>query len=201
MACMSLAETINQLLLEEFPNSQIDIRSPQPSECHFSINIHSPHFLGMNKLNQQRAVMKVLSPLINRGALHAVRVNTFSPASEDKEGASSPDNHNYPYITELLQKYPALLFIKGSSSSPRCGFSRRALDTLLPILTHAFLQTIDVLKPYTGGQDIRQDLKIFSKWPTFPQLYLQGKFIGGADLIEEHATSGTLKQLLHPIIR
>ena len=93
-------------------------------------------------------------------------------------------------IAEIVAKSDVLLFMKGSPLFPQCGFSSRAVA----ILNHlgADFESVDVLQ----DQGIRQGIKAFSDWPTIPQLYVKGEFIGGSDIMMEMYVSGELAQLL-----
>ena len=93
-------------------------------------------------------------------------------------------------IGELVGQNEIVLFMKGSPLFPQCGFSSRAIA----ILDHLDVkyETVDVLQ----DQDIRQGIKEFSDWPTMPQLYVKGEFVGGSDIMMEMFESGELKQLV-----
>ena len=93
-------------------------------------------------------------------------------------------------IAELVGKSDVLLFMKGSPLVPQCGFSSRAVA----ILNHlgAEFDSVDVLQ----DQGVRQGIKQFSDWPTIPQLYVKGEFIGGSDIMMEMYESGELATLL-----
>ena len=93
-------------------------------------------------------------------------------------------------IAELVQGSDVLLFMKGSPLFPQCGFSSRAVA----ILQHlgAEFDSVDVLQ----DQEVRQGIKAFSDWPTIPQLYVKGEFVGGSDIMMEMYESGELAQLL-----
>ena len=93
-------------------------------------------------------------------------------------------------IGELVGQNDILLFMKGSPLFPQCGFSSRAIA----ILDHLEVkyETVDVLQ----DQDIRQGIKQYSDWPTVPQLYVKGEFVGGSDIMMEMFESGELKQLV-----
>jgi monothiol glutaredoxin len=92
-------------------------------------------------------------------------------------------------IAEIVAKSDVLLFMKGSPLFPQCGFSSRAVA----ILNHlgAEFESVDVLQ----DQGVRQGIKAFSDWPTIPQLYVKGEFIGGSDIMMEMYESGELAQL------
>ncbi len=93
-------------------------------------------------------------------------------------------------IEQLVTGNEVVLFMKGTALFPQCGFSSRAIA----ILDHLGVsyETIDVLQ----DQDIRDGIKAYSDWPTVPQLYVKGEFVGGSDIMMEMFESGELKQLV-----
>jgi len=93
-------------------------------------------------------------------------------------------------IDEIVQKNDVVLFMKGTALFPQCGFSSRAIA----ILDHLNVQfeTVDVLQ----DPEIRQGIKAYSDWPTIPQLYVKGEFVGGSDIMMEMFEAGELQQLL-----
>ncbi len=93
-------------------------------------------------------------------------------------------------IDALVVKSDVVLFMKGSALFPQCGFSSRAIA----ILDHLGVpyETVDVL----ADQDIRNGIKDYSDWPTIPQLYVKGEFVGGSDIMMEMFESGELKTLV-----
>ena len=93
-------------------------------------------------------------------------------------------------IAEIVNSNEVLLFMKGSPLFPQCGFSSRAIA----ILEHLGVEygSVDVLQ----DQGIRQGIKQFSDWPTIPQLYVKGEFVGGSDIMMEMYESGELAELL-----
>ena len=96
-------------------------------------------------------------------------------------------------IRDLVQSHDVLLFMKGSASFPMCGFSGRAVQILKACgVEPQNLATVNVLE----DEAIRQGIKEFSQWPTIPQLYVKGEFIGGSDIMMELYESGELQQLL-----
>ena len=97
-----------------------------------------------------------------------------------------------PSIPDLIAQSPVVLFIKGSAQHPQCGFSR-VVVRILNYLKVPFV-SFDVLQ----DPDLRENLKIFSQWPTFPQLYVQGELIGGCDIVQEMFNNGDLLALLQP---
>ncbi|MCA9774549.1 MAG: Grx4 family monothiol glutaredoxin [Myxococcales bacterium] len=94
-------------------------------------------------------------------------------------------------IQQLIQGSPVVLFMKGNRTFPMCGFSAKVCELLDS--AGAKYETVDVL----SDPAIRQGIKEFSNWPTIPQLYVGGKFIGGCDIVTELAERGELKETVH----
>ena len=96
-------------------------------------------------------------------------------------------------IDQLVKSNDIVLFMKGSASFPMCGFSGRAIQILKACGVDAkTLKTVNVLE----DDGIRAGIKEYSNWPTIPQLYVKGEFIGGSDIMMEMYESGELKKLL-----
>jgi monothiol glutaredoxin len=93
-------------------------------------------------------------------------------------------------IDQIVRDNDVVLFMKGTELFPQCGFSSRAV-AILEHLDVPF-KTVDVLQ----DPDIRQGVKDYSDWPTIPQLYVKGEFVGGSDIMMEMFESGELKQLV-----
>ena len=93
-------------------------------------------------------------------------------------------------IADTVSKSDVVLFMKGTALFPQCGFSSRAV-AILDHLGVAF-ETVDVLQ----DPEIRQGIKDYSDWPTVPQLYVKGEFVGGSDIMMEMFESGELKELV-----
>jgi monothiol glutaredoxin len=93
-------------------------------------------------------------------------------------------------IDQLVKANDVVLFMKGTALFPQCGFSSRAIAILDRL--GATYETVDVLQ----DQEIRQGIKEYSDWPTIPQLYVHGEFVGGSDIMMEMFESGELGQLV-----
>ena len=93
-------------------------------------------------------------------------------------------------IKDIIEKNDVCLFMKGTPDSPQCGFSM-AVSNVLKHLNVNF-KGINVLE----NQSLRQGIKDYSDWPTIPQLYIKGEFIGGCDIVKEMFEKGELKNLL-----
>jgi monothiol glutaredoxin len=99
-------------------------------------------------------------------------------------------NPVHDFIAKAVADNPVVLFMKGVPEQPRCGFSA----VVVQILDHlgADFVGVDVLQ----NEQLREGVKSFSDWPTIPQLYVKGEFVGGADIVREMFQSGELKTLL-----
>ena len=94
------------------------------------------------------------------------------------------------FIAQSVEQNPVVLFMKGTPDAPRCGFS----STVVQILDHLGVDFVgvDVLQ----DEALRDGIKTFSDWPTIPQLYVRGEFIGGCDILREMFQAGELAQLM-----
>jgi monothiol glutaredoxin len=94
-------------------------------------------------------------------------------------------------IKEQVTGHPVVLYMKGTPQFPQCGFSALAIQVL---------NACGVPEPYTvnvlADDDIRQGIKEYANWPTIPQLYVNGEFVGGSDIMREMYQSGELQKLL-----
>ena len=103
------------------------------------------------------------------------------------------DQDTQQRIEQLVKGHELVLFMKGDANFPMCGFSGRAIQILkaVGVDTAAALTTVNVLE----DEAIRQGIKEFSDWPTIPQLYVKGEFVGGCDIVTEMTLSGELDEL------
>ena len=99
---------------------------------------------------------------------------------------TSPDT----FITKTIAEHPVVLFMKGVPDEPKCGFS----SLVVQILDHLGVDFVGVDVLQDDG--LRQGVKAFSDWPTIPQLYVKGEFVGGSDIVREMFQAGELKTLL-----
>ena len=103
---------------------------------------------------------------------------------------ASTENPAIPFIAQTVKEYPVVLFMKGVPEQPQCGFSA----TVVSILNQVDVDyvAVNVLQ----NDALRQGIKEFSSWPTIPQLYVKGEFVGGCDIVREMFESGELGELL-----
>lgn len=93
-------------------------------------------------------------------------------------------------IKQQINENNILLFMKGNAELPMCGFSARAVNILKSC--QAKFATVDVLQ----DEEIRSGIKVYSNWPTIPQLYIKGEFVGGSDIMAEMFESGELQEII-----
>ena len=97
-------------------------------------------------------------------------------------------------IDQLVKGNPVVLFMKGTAQFPQCGFSGRAIQ-ILKACGVGPLTTVNVLE----DPEIRQGIKEYANWPTIPQLYIGGQFVGGSDIMMEMYESGELQELVQSV--
>ena len=104
------------------------------------------------------------------------------------EAATTDPVHDF--IAKAVAEHPVIVFMKGEPEQPRCGFSAAVVQ----ILDHLGVEYVgvDVLQ----SEALRQGIKAFSDWPTIPQLYVKGEFVGGCDIIREMLSTGELQSML-----
>lgn len=93
-------------------------------------------------------------------------------------------------IKNQLDENPVILYMKGSPQAPQCGFSAKTVQALMACGERfAFVNILD-------NQELREALKVYSSWPTYPQLYINGELVGGCDIVLEMSESGELAKLV-----
>ena len=146
-------------------------------------------------LFSQQLLIKSLSvesiPILYKMVTQFCETSFFSDSQAQNSLSTKQDSvDTVKKIQALIQEHPVLLFMKGSREAPFCRFSKKAIALLRSLCVN--FSTYDILQ----DESMRQQLKIFSDWPTFPQLYVKGEFIGGVDIMEEMSQSGALESLL-----
>ena len=97
-------------------------------------------------------------------------------------------------IRDQVNGHPVVLYMKGTPQMPQCGFSQMAVQVLQACGVKQFF-TVNVLE----NPDIRQGIKEYANWPTIPQLYVNGEFVGGSDIMKEMYESGELHKVLESV--
>jgi len=136
----------------------------------------------------QGANALALSSKVNSLASSPSSTAAGAPARPVEQAAHSESNDLNARLAALVHSSPVMLFMKGSPDAPKCGFSRRVVEALRGPAACASFGHFDILSDDT----VREGLKTFSDWPTYPQLYIRGELIGGCDIVEEMAKNGEL---------
>ena len=98
-------------------------------------------------------------------------------------------------IKSQLEENPVILYMKGTPQAPQCGFSARAVQALMACGERfAFVNILD-------NQELREALKVYSSWPTYPQLYIGGELVGGCDIVLEMSESGELAKAVKDAVK
>lgn len=98
-------------------------------------------------------------------------------------------------IAQQIKDHKILIYMKGNPDFPQCGFSAAVIDVFNNLKVP--YETVDVL----SDPEIREGIKVFSNWPTIPQVYIEGKFIGGCDIIREMFSRGELQPLVEAALK
>ncbi len=104
---------------------------------------------------------------------------------------TEPMSDVHKRIDEIVKSHPVVLFMKGTAQFPQCGFSGRSVQILKACNVNEFF-TVNVLE----DAEVRQGIKEYANWPTIPQLYVKGEFVGGSDILTEMYQAGELQTLL-----
>ncbi|KAI0833847.1 glutaredoxin [Trametes gibbosa] len=128
-------------------------------------------------------------------ATHLRVPSSINPQSQtDRSPAAAAPEESQEELNQRLHKLmtqdKVVLFMKGYPDQPRCGFSRRIVDLLRT--QGVEFSSFDIL----SDESVRQGLKVLNNWPTFPQLIINGEFVGGLDVVKEMADNGELKEML-----
>ncbi len=116
-------------------------------------------------------------------------VTQFEPTGPGPDEAIDTQHAVQTFIKDTIADNPVVLFMKGVPEQPQCGFSALSVQ----ILDHLGVPFVGV--NVLQSEDVRQGIKAFSDWPTIPQLYVNGEFVGGCDIIKEMFQAGELKTL------
>jgi monothiol glutaredoxin len=128
-----------------------------------------------------------------------VRLTSFSgarfcsshPDFARQSAEPEPDAELEKKLAGLVKENPVVLFMKGSPNAPQCGFSRQVAMVLSQNSVENYTY-VDILK----SNEVRTGMKKYSDWPTFPQLYVDGEFVGGCDIVSEMHRNGELAKVL-----
>ena len=186
------ASEIEALIKAALPDARVTVEDLAGDGDHYAATVVSETFRGIPRVKQHQIVYAALRGRMG-GELHALALQTSAP---NPKRQARPHRRERPMAevferieTEVGQN-PVMLYMKGTPMFPQCGFSARVVQ----ILTHLGVpfNSANVLE----DMELREGIKEFSQWPTIPQLYVAGEFVGGCDIIMEMFQSGELETLL-----
>ncbi|MFM7202179.1 MAG: Grx4 family monothiol glutaredoxin [Myxococcota bacterium] len=161
----------------------------QPSHGHSHSHSHNHSHSHSHSHSHGQASEAPASEPVKKGHVAEVQLGK-KPGSAQREGLPRRTADVDSYLKDALEKNPVLLFVKGTPSAPACGFSAKVID--LFNRTGVQYQTVNVLEDY----EVREGIKAFTQWPTIPQIFVRGQFIGGADIVTELFQNGELQASL-----
>ena len=178
------AEEIETMIKAAIPDAEIEITDLAGDGDHYAARVVSESFRGCRACASISVSMRPW-----RAAWAVCSTRSSSPLPALNRVRTMTDDAN-SRIDSTVKGNDVVLFMKGTPLFPQCGFSSRAVA----ILEHLGVEyaSVDVLQ----DQGIRQGIKEYSDWPTIPQLYVKGEFVGGSDIMMEMYESGELSQLL-----
>ena len=173
------SEVIN-LIKQKIVNSEVYVENLQGDD-HLQVTVISSEFNGLSLVKQHQLVYSALKEELASEAIHALALKTETPNK-------IMENPTKKKIQNLIDSNPVMVFMKGTKLMPQCGFSNNVVQILNSL--GVTFNTFDVLSDF----EIREGIKEYSEWPTIPQVYLKGEFLGGSDILIEMYNSGTLKE-------
>lgn len=171
---------IAKRIMDAMPTASVEVRTDDG--VHYEVNVSYEGFGCLPKVKQHRMVYDALGNMFEEG-LHALAIHTKVP----DQGV---DMSIQSRIEQIVTESPIVLFMKGEQHQPMCGFSARVVS----VLNHLDIpyKAVNVL----DDDQIREGIKIYAEWPTIPQLFVNGTFIGGCDIVCEMYENGELRSLL-----
>ena len=181
------ADDIEQLIKAGLPDAQVSIDDLAGDGDHYAATVVSEAFRGKSRVQQHQMVYDALKGQMG-GALHALALKTSAPSYGDLDMANQQEIQDW--IGKQVAGNDVVLFMKGNKQMPQCGFSMQVAQ----ILNHLGVEFKDI--NVLEDMSVRDGVKAFSNWPTIPQLYVKGEFIGGCDILREMFQAGELQELL-----
>ncbi len=178
---MLTIQEIKEKIEQGLSGAQVEIQDPRQDGIHLKAIVTWAGFKDQSLVEQHRLVYETLKEELKE-ELHALALETKLPMTQTKTVEDQ--------IREMVTTNKVFLFMKGTPQEPQCGFSQQSVAVLSQL--NAKFGTFDVL----SNEEIRQGIKDYANWPTIPQLYIEGKFIGGCDIMRQMSESGELQKLL-----
>ena len=173
------SEVIN-LIKQKIADSEVFVENLKGND-HLQVTVIATEFNGLSLVKQHQLVYSALKEELASEAIHALALKTATPSY-------IMENLTKDKIRNLIDSNPIMVFMKGTKLMPQCGFSNNVVQILNSLGVE--FNTFDVLSDF----DVREGIKEYSDWPTIPQVYLKGEFLGGSDILIEMFKSGSLKE-------
>ncbi|KAI6213486.1 hypothetical protein M3Y94_00156400 [Aphelenchoides besseyi] len=175
--CNQLNEYLSELQKEtKFNSASLD--AEELSEVSLEAKVEAAPTVILYKEGKPVNRLNGFNPTELRNAILTQSFKSGTPAGGEERGPAPQKDLN-ERLKQLINKSRLTLFMKGSPSQPRCGFSRQIVQMLSEL--NCDFWTFDIL----GDEEVRQGLKEYSDWPTYPQVYLDGELLGGLDVLRE----------------
>ncbi len=196
-ACAAVRQILNtQRSIKEFELIAVQ-ESEQNDQIFEKFRVEAvPAVVSVEKGQEQGRVvgfnLKDLNALIANIGIsksnNATTSNTATTANTEAKMLSQDD------LKELINKAPLMLFIKGTPETPQCGFTGQLLRLLVShsLQPHRHFETFNIL----ADEQVRQGLKEYSQWPTYPQIYWKGELLGGLDILKEMFVTGQMDSIV-----
>ena len=178
---MLTKKEVIDLITNKIPSSQVLVENIKGND-HLQVTVIASEFNGLSLVKQHQLVYSALRQELASEAIHALALKTETPTW-------IMDNLTKDKIQTLIDSNPVMVFMKGTKLMPQCGFSNNVVQILNSLGVE--FSTFDVLSDF----EVREGIKEFSDWPTIPQLYVKGEFLGGCDIVKEMHESGELQEV------
>ncbi|PFX21574.1 glutaredoxin-3-like [Stylophora pistillata] len=187
--CKQMNEVMTELAKENSHVKFVKLEAENLPEVSIKYEISAvPTFLLFKNQKVVDRLDGANAPALTKKVQHHASIITTTVAAAEKEQDTKEDLNTR--LKNIINGAPCVLFMKGSPQEPRCGFSRQMIELLNS--HEADYSHFDILT----DNEVRQGLKVYSNWPTYPQLYVDGELIGGLDIVKELAASGELTSTL-----
>lgn len=170
--------------------SQVDVERAEGLALKYNVDI-VPTFLFLKDGKVVDRLAGFNPPELNRLMRKYLDASVISSSHQQSQSVASDDSNQLEVrLKKLINQNDVMVFMKGFPDAPKCGFSRQIVEILRG--EKCEFGSFDIL----SDEAVRQGLKEYSKWPTYPQLYVKGELIGGLDIVKELKSSGELSQAL-----
>ena len=190
-------DAVKELLQNNFKDAKIILQDVVGDGAHFELKITSDSFINKSSIERHKMVYDVLGSIVGN-EMHALSIiaKTFAEIEGSEQTSQQAVQEKNLHsdmlkkIDELVHNSDVVLFMKGTKEDPMCGFSYQVASTLLSL----GLDFVDI--NVLADQEVRENIKLYTNWPTIPQLFIKGEFIGGCDITMEMYHKGELQSLL-----